>query len=274
MKYQIKTGVGVIPCNRACQCGIEGLTPSSGNGLEIRPKTFLTKDHSGLTPSGSAVESRRKAVPTGFTLIEILVAMGVIAILAGILFTSLSQNRNAPRLETAQMVLSQAFVNARSQAILKQSRARLIVYSSEPSNQEEAEKFLRYFGVVVETGTDTNLWETALKGEYLPEGIFFIPEAAITSIEWNEERPRSNHNNQTMNVQFPSLQAEGAGSGPEWSFFEFKSTGRMSGLTNKVVLAQGSVSSLKPEFTNTDALAGMVFNSYGLQIPLDEEEAL
>lgn len=210
----------------------------------------------------------------GFTLIELMVAIGVMAILAGILFTAFNQNRNAPRLETAQMLLSQAFANARSVAILKQNRARLIIYAKEPENSEESQKFLRYFGVVVETQNDSNLWEMALKGEYLPEGIFFIPQST-ENLDWQEGRPSSRNNNQSMQLAFPSLEPEPEGSSPErWEFYEFKSTGRMSGLTNKVVLAQGDMRDLKPEFPPTAALAGMVFNGYGLQFPLDEEETL
>ena len=210
----------------------------------------------------------------GFTLIEILITMSVMVILAGVLFAAFSQNENAPRLETAQIVLGQAIANARSQAILKQNRARLIVYSDEPNNREESERFLRYFGVVVETGPDTNLWETALKGEFLPEGVYFIPEPSVLSLDWNEDKPTSKHNSQKMALEFPSIQAEPIGSGPEWSFYEFKSTGRMSGLTNKVVLAQGNIQELRPSFNEPVVLLGMVFNSYGLQFPLDEEDAL
>jgi len=198
----------------------------------------------------------------------------VIAILTGILFSALNQNENAPRLDTAQMVLSQAFANARSQAILKQNRSRLILYSTEPSNQEESDKFLRYFGVVVETGLDTGQWETALKGEYLPEGIFFIPESEAAQVVWNEDRPTSNNNGQTMKLNFPSLNPEIEGSGSDWNYYEFKSTGRMTGLNNKVVLAQGGNQNLQPIFDEQSALLGMVFNGYGLQFPMDEEDAL
>lgn len=209
-----------------------------------------------------------------FTLIELMVTIGVMAILAGILFTAFNQNRNAPRLETARMLLSQAFANARSTAILKQNRARLIIYAKEPENHEESQKYLRYFGVVVETGYDSNQWETALKGEYLPEGIFYIPQST-EFLEWEENRPSSRNNHQSMQLAFPSLEPEPEGSGPDrWEFFEFKSTGRMSGLTNKVVLARGDMRDLTPEFSETAALAGMVFNGYGLQFPLDEEETL
>lgn len=203
-----------------------------------------------------------------------MVAIGVMAILAGILFTGFNQNRNAPGLDTAQLVLSQAFYNARSQAILKQNRARLIIQSQEPGNAGESEKFLRYFGVIVETGPDSNQWETTLKGAYLPEGVFFIPESPGESISWNENLPTSRYNGQSMNLVFPSQQLESPGTGPEWHFYEFKSTGRMSGLTNKVVLAQGDTQNLTPSFPEPTPILGMVFTGYGLQFPLDEEDAL
>lgn len=203
-----------------------------------------------------------------------MVAIAVIAILSGVLFTAINQNQNSPRLETAQMILSQAFANARSQAILKQNRARLIINSNEPANEKEADAFLRYFGVVVETEPDSDQWETTLKGEYLPEGIYFIPDSSSQIIAWNEDKPDSAYSKQSMNLKFPSNQTERPGSGPSWIYYEFKSTGRMSGLNNKVVLAEGSMQALKPEFKSPTAILGMVFNGYGLQFPLDEEDAL
>ena len=78
---------------------------------------------------------------------------------------------------------------------------------------------------------------------------------------------------QYMKLNFPSLQAEAEGTGEDWSYYEFKSTGRMTGLNNKVVLAQGGVQDLVPQFTDTSALLGMVFNGYGLHFPMDEEDA-
>ena len=207
----------------------------------------------------------------GFTLLEIMVSMAVIAILAGILFSALNQNRNTSNLETAQMMLSQAFANARSQAILKQSNARLLIHTSFPANESEADKYLRYFGVVVETRSGSDRWETALPGEFLPEGIYFIPEAGVEALDWNESRPTSRHSGQAMSLVFPSHRPEASGSGPKWSYYEFKSTGRMSGFHNKVVLASGDRRDLSPEFPDEAALAGLTFNSYGLQFPLEEE---
>ena len=206
----------------------------------------------------------------GFTLLEIVVSMAVIAILAGILFSALNQNRNTSNLETAQMMLSQAFANARSQAILKQRKARLLIHTSFPSNESEADKYLRYFGVAVESGPGSDRWETALPGEFLPEGIYFIPEASVEALDWQESRPTSRHNGQSMSLRFPSHRPEVSGAGPKWSYYEFKSTGRMSGLHNKVVLATGERRDLTLEFSDEAGMTGLTFNSYGHQFPLEE----
>lgn len=207
-----------------------------------------------------------------FTLLELIVVIGVMAILAGILFSATNLNQQSAPLESAQQLLSQAFSNARAQAILKRNRARVLIYAEDPSTDDSPEKFLRYFKIVVETEIGSDEWEITLKGEFLPESTYLIPDRKTININWPDNRPDSYHPTGLVSLK---MDDSSTGSALKtWISYTFNSTGRLSGLSNQIVLSTGHLMDNGLEFDKTSAIAGIKFNSYGLEFLVNEEEPL
>lgn len=175
---------------------------------------------------------RTASKKAAFTLIELLVVISIILIATSILFVGGSGSGDGVKLSSAQRVVSSMAQGVRQQALLKNQRARLIIYSD--SNAEEPEKKLRYFGVISEDPTTPNQWIAATQGTSLPEGIYFDPGLSATK-DWTRS---------TMNLEYPR-QSSQPQSGPEYYYYEFNSSGTMAtGFENSwLVLRAGT---LKP----------------------------
>jgi prepilin-type N-terminal cleavage/methylation domain-containing protein len=169
-----------------------------------------------------------------FTLIELLVVISVILIASSIVFIGGNSGGGA-KLSSSQRIVSGIAQGARGQAILKNAKSRLIIYTDVTSNIDD-EKKLRYFGIVYEN-TDpaaTDEWFAATQGTFLPKGIYF--NKALS-----KGRPEK-----TMNLEFPRQSAQSEGSGDEFYYYEFNSNGTMAtGFNNAWLALQAGV--LKPK---------------------------
>ncbi|MFW6218207.1 MAG: prepilin-type N-terminal cleavage/methylation domain-containing protein [Verrucomicrobiota bacterium] len=154
---------------------------------------------------------------SGFTLIELLVVVSIILIASSIIFIGTGGGEGA-KLSSAQRMVSGIAQGARGQAILKNQKTRLIIYSESPSNPDE-EKYLRYFGIVYQDPEDEDEWIAATRGDYLPEGIYFDPELSAGK-GWPSSA--------TMNLEYPRRSPQPDGSGPEYYYYEFNSNGTMA----------------------------------------------
>lgn len=109
-------------------------------------------------------------VSRGFTLIETLVVVGLIAVLAALLAGGLRANRTMP-LQTAQAVLAHLVTAARAQAHASGCVVRLLVHA-DPANPE---RFRRAIALQQESSESTGEWTTLGAVTLLPREVVVLP---------------------------------------------------------------------------------------------------
>jgi prepilin-type N-terminal cleavage/methylation domain-containing protein len=182
--------------------------------------------------------SSRKAA---FTLVELLVVLGIMLIATTILFTGGGGGGDGVKLSSSQRIVSGIAQGARGQALLKNSEARLIIYADTASNAGgDPEKILRYFGIIYgdpesrDASGNYSRWYATSKGTYLPEGIYFDPD-----LSENNNWPKD-----TMNLEYPRQSAMSEeGDSPEFYYYKFNPNGTMaSGYENSwLVIRAGTL---------------------------------
>lgn len=105
----------------------------------------------------------------GFTLVELLVVIGIIALMAAAMGVALRDSGGSSSLGSAQRSLGGMFQTARSLAVLKQTYTAVLIYKG-----PDPDRALRYAEVVY-YNKDTGEWETSGQGVFLPQGNFYVP---------------------------------------------------------------------------------------------------
>lgn len=113
------------------------------------------------------------SVSPGFTLIEVLVVLGLIALLAGTFAVGSRETVPAHALESAQATVGALLSAARHQATLHRNRVMLVV-DADLAN----DRFLRGIQVAVETAPNSGHWWITEHGALLAEAIRVVPGSA------------------------------------------------------------------------------------------------
>ena len=119
--------------------------------------------------------SRAAALRAGFTLLELLVVVALIASLAGGIGLALRQPDESASLQSAQAVLSSLLDAARGRAALSQQNARCAI-AADPA---DSATYLRFVRVVEQDSTDPANWVAEEDGVWLPAGVYVVPPAPV-----------------------------------------------------------------------------------------------
>lgn len=220
-----------------------------------------------------------------FTLIELLAVIGIISVLAVIIGASLGGGNASVSLGNGQRIASGIFQAARSVAIVKGSRARVIIYKEgKRSFNNDTTKQLRFMGIVYESTTTPGEWIPANSGTYLPEGIYFLPpdystnsdylnglisgkslsgssnagntdDLSISSFNYTNTGD-SNDNANDFDVSYPVFSRSGSDE-DTWYFYEYNSRGISENPGAYFVLAAAS----KDAPTKDDQLYSLNFDN-------------
>ncbi|MGJ3244012.1 MAG: type II secretion system protein [Opitutales bacterium] len=173
----------------------------------------------------------------GFTLVELLVVIGLVAVLAGAIGFTVLGRSGAGQIPTGERIAAGFFFAARSQAILQSTRARVIIHNDE----DDPENYLRQIGIVYADPdtlgpggqvTGSTQWAATSQGERLPDGVFF-------QVEDSDLGSGQSVTAQQMNLAFPSTAFQPEGTGPRFLFYEFLSTGLSANPGAQFVLGSG-----------------------------------
>lgn len=105
-----------------------------------------------------------------FTLLELLVVMGLMATLSFFLIGGLGGGRKAASLQSAQAMMANLISVARTKAMASGQSSRVMIHV-DAASVTEPERYLRYVVVQVETPDG---WQT-VTDTFLPEGVYVVP---------------------------------------------------------------------------------------------------
>lgn len=121
----------------------------------------------------------------GFTLVEMLVVIAIIASMLTIGALGMKNLSKARGVSAGLPVAEAVFSEARSLAVGKGTKARVLIHSqNDPDDEYHRERFLSYMTVAYEelddAGQPTGNWVLSSRGSRLPKGVFFVESLSET----------------------------------------------------------------------------------------------
>lgn len=173
----------------------------------------------------------------GFTLIELMVVILIISILSGIVLTAMTGSDPGQSLDAGSSRMSSLFSLARSAAITRKTRTRVLVNY----DNTDTDNFLRTAFIAYYDDTDSK-WKVYSDLESLPQGVYFSTGHSMKSdatLKMWEATLSSNYVLTPTSdelIDAPSSPSPAAGS---WFAYEYNSNGTFSNPGARVVLAYG-----------------------------------
>ncbi len=249
-----------------------------------------------LTPRGICSASRNQQRGGGtpppkaaFTILELLVVIGLIAALSVFLFSGLAGGGKSAALHSAQATVSSLVTTARTKAPATNRKTRLLVNIETGS----PERYLRFLVLQLarQPGSSPADWDT-IQSLFLPTGAYVVP-ASLTGLvndatQWRRvSDPAADLTSDIFQNQSLSYAIEGDATAQLWTGVAFTSNGTLAALgggpppKGSIVLAlgqprpPGSYAAGEPpiQLGNAQTVRGLVLSAYGVPALLNERSA-
>jgi prepilin-type N-terminal cleavage/methylation domain-containing protein len=228
----------------------------------------------------------------GFTLLELLVVIGLIATMSVVLVGGLGGGGQAAALQSAQAAMAGVITAARTKAAATGRKTRLLVNIDSAS----PESFLRrvVFQLGRQPGASPADWDTVVELD-LPDGIYLAPAslaqaAGLVSApaEWKRASdPAAELSSDLFQGQSISLLLPGDVVAQAWTGIAFTPNGTLAGLGSGqppkgyLVIATGMrrpAGTYQPgespvQFVKSQSVRGLVLSAYGVPALLDDRNA-
>lgn len=216
-----------------------------------------------------------RSVSSGFTLLELLVVIGLVAGLSFFIAGGLSGSGKLAALQSAQSALVHLVTAARTKAMASGQSARVLVQIDATSTAQPL-RYLRY--VAVQTQSSTG-WQTTVE-TYLPDGIYVVPGnfsaipaglfAPGTTTSWTKADGSALRSTALRANQITAETINSAGTEQWVSITISANAGTMQ--SGDIILATGRVrppgsylaGESPVELDNPDSVRGLTLSSYGV----------
>jgi type II secretory pathway pseudopilin PulG len=216
-----------------------------------------------------------RARNAAFTLLELLIVIGLIAALSFVLVSGLAGGGKSAALQSAQAMMANLVTAARSKAMASGRSSRVLVQVDATVTSQPL-RFLRYVAVQTQAAGD---WQTIAEA-YLPDGVYVVPGnfnpipaglfAANTAAPWTKADGSALRSTALRSNQITAETINSAG--PEqWVSFTI-SANAATAQAGDLIVASGR---LRPpgsylagespvELDNPENVRGLTLSTYGV----------
>lgn len=240
--------------------------------MRIAFRSYLAAPRSRVAPSNASLHR----VPRAFTLIELLLVLGLVAVLSVVLSTGFSGHGKSAALQSGQAAVASLLAAARARAVASGHQVRVLI-QHDPRSPHADRRYLRF--LALEESHD-GIWETLLTSA-LPEGIYILPHQNRTppglwgaGSAWTKLDGSRLHSSCLSRP--PVSRAVDALETETWAEILFAAPGTTS-TSGFLVIAAGRVQPAAARtddnppvvLENREAVRGLLLSSYGLATAID-----